>query len=151
MILSKAIVRYIGIYNKFNEMYYTLAQENGLSDTALNLLYLICITDEPCTQNELAEALYIPKQTVNSAISKLGKGGFMELVQRPGPRNSKMIHLTEYGKQRCQEFVIPLIEAEDRALARMTVEEQELFLSLYEKRYQYLKAEMKPLLMKSKG
>ena len=57
MILSKAIVRYIGIYNKFNEMYYTLAQENGLSDTALNLLYLICITDEPCTQNELAESI----------------------------------------------------------------------------------------------
>lgn len=142
MILSKASARYIGIYNKINDLYYPVAQRHGISATALNLLYMVCITDEPCTQNELAKALCIPKQTVNSAVSKLVKDGFLELVQRPGPRNSKTVQLTEQGMERCREFVLPLIEAEDRALARMTGEEQELFLSLYEKRYQYLKEEM---------
>lgn len=142
MILSKASARYIGIYNKINDLYYPVAQKHGLSATALNLLYMICITDEPCTQNELAKALCIPKQTVNSAVSKLVKDGFVELTQRPGPRNSKTVCLTEHGKLQCQEFVIPIIQAEDRALARMSAEEQELFLSLYEKRYKYLKEEM---------
>ena len=146
MTLSKESKRYACTYKQYDELYHEVAQKHGLSDSALWLLYLICKADAPCTQNELAQELYIPKQTVNSAINKLVKDGFVELMQRPGPRNSKAVHLTAYGLEQCREYVYPLIQAEDRAISRMSPEEQALFLALHEKHYQYLKEEIEALL-----
>lgn len=146
MKLNEQNARFSYTYKKYDELYHNVAQKYGLSDTALWLLYLICREEEPCTQNYLAEELYIPKQTVNSAITKLARDGYVELVQRPGPRNSKAVCLTTYGQEQCAKYVVPLIEAENRAFARMTEDEQQLLLSLYEKRYQYMCEEVEILL-----
>ena len=70
----------------------------------------------------------------------------MELTKRPGPRNSKTVILTEFGEKYCREYVIPLYEAENRAVSRMTKEEQNMFLSLLEKRYEFLREEIEALL-----
>ena len=146
MKLREQNARFSCTYKMYDELYHNVAQKYGFSDTALWLLYLICREEEPLTQNQLAEELYVPKQTVNSAIAKLVKDGYVELIQKTGPRNNKAVCLTAYGKERCQECVLPLIEAENRALDRLSEEEQKIFLALYEKRYQFFREEVDYLL-----
>ena len=134
------------IYKMCDELYHNVALKYGLSDTTLWTLYLLCRADKPYTQNQLAEELHIPKQTVNSSIAKMIKEGYVELTQIPGPRNNKEVCLTKYGEEYCNEYVLPLLEAENRAISRMTEDERKIFITLFEKRYQFLKEEVEILL-----
>lgn len=125
-----------------DELYHTYATRSGFSPAAFWILYSLSETDEVYTQNALAEKWCFPKQTVNSAISSLGKMGYIRLEQIATARNSKAVRLTEDGIATCKRILDPLIDAEIRALLRMSEEERELFISLSQRQYDLLKGEI---------
>ena len=51
------------------------------------------------TQQEICNACFLPKQTVNTAIAGLAQKGLVELELIPGPRNKKRILLTDAGRE----------------------------------------------------
>lgn len=63
---------------------------HGFSDTAFWILYLLCKEERTYTQNDLADELCIAKQTVNSAIAKLVKEGYVELIPSKGLRRKPL-------------------------------------------------------------
>lgn len=135
MTISEPYRQYNRIYYQYSELYHEIAAKYGFSDTQYWLLYTLYTDDGPVTQNELAIVLGTSKQTVNSAIAGLKRDGYLELTQRPGPRNGKAVTLTQAGDALCRRCVKPLIEAEERAMAKMPEEETKLFLKIYEKRF----------------
>ena len=85
---------------------------------------------------------YFPRQTVNSAIMNLVKIGYIKLEQIQGARNSKAVILTEQGLNICKNIVTPLVNAELRALLKMSEEERQMFLELSNKQQRLLQAEL---------
>ncbi len=134
------------VTKRLNEQYHLYASHHGLSDPAFWVLYTIYESDRLYTQNELAVMWYYPKQTVNFAISGLVKKGFLSLEPITAARHSKAVRLTSEGEAVCREIIAPLIEAEQRSLARMTETERSLVLSLYEKQCRLFQEELQTLL-----
>lgn len=130
------------IYNQYNGFYHSYAAAQGFSDTVFWILYLLCKEERSYSQNELAEELCIAKQTVNSAVAKLVKDGYVELISRKGLRQGKYIALTEAGKARCCESVLPLLNAEKKSMERLGGDEALHLLKLFQMRLQYLTEEV---------
>lgn len=130
------------IYKKTEEVYHEYAAGHGFSDVSMWILYTLWERDGEYTQNELASMWCVPKQTINFAISRLVKAGYIVLEQMAVARNSKAVRLTPAGEQLCREKVEPLIAAEHRVLLRMTGQEREQLFHLLEKQYLYLKEEL---------
>lgn len=143
--------RYSAITNKYNAMYHNVAVNYGFSDTQFWVLYILFNFHKKrtYTQNEIADDLGIPKQTVNSAIAKLVDNGYLTLTKRLAPRNSKSVSLTDSGTELCNKCILPVMEAEERALSKLTPKEHELFLSIFEKRFENIYKEVSSLLEKN--
>jgi len=129
------------LYKQQHTFYHDLAVRFGLSDTAMWVLYAVCSSEKPASQYDLANAWYFPKQTVNSAIRALEKAGMISLLPVPGTRNRKNVLLTQTGSAFCAGTVIPLLQAEERALLRFSGEERRTFLLLMEKQLVFLNEE----------
>jgi len=135
------------ITRKYDALYHRAALSSGLSDMQHLVLYVLYSADdgELITQNDIAGIFGLPKQTLNSAISKLSALGWVTLTQCAGPRNKKTLALTDTGMEICIKHIKPLCEAEERALGRLTDEEKETFLSLHEKVYRSMYDEITKL------
>ena len=115
----------------FKEMDYFVHKEAkslGLSDSAYGILAAIGKAEGSLAQKELADACFLSKQTINSAIKSLEKRGLIELIKGKGG-----ISMNEKGSQYYHEHILPFVELEKKVLEKMG-EEAALFLSL-SKRY----------------
>ena len=128
--------------NEIDEYYHRIAVNIGISDTAFRILYAISETDEKLTQITLGERLCLPKQTINSAIIKLQKDGYIDLEQLKTARNIKSVSLTEKGQDFCKKHIIPVLQMEERAYSVFTDDELQQFISFYEKQFHILKMVM---------
>lgn len=134
------------LYKKQDELFHNYATHYGFSDGAFWVLYSLCETDEVYTQNVLAEMWCFPKQTVNSAISSLVKAGYVHLEQIAAARNSKAVKLTKKGLDVCQSIIMPLMEAEQRALSRLSETERDVFIDILGKQYDLLQTEIESII-----
>lgn len=80
------------------------------------------------TQTKLCSALFLSKQTVNSALKKLESEGYITLT--PAGAHTKNISLTKSGTKLCEQTVDKVIEAECAALGNMTDDESENMTAL---------------------
>ena len=81
---------------EITSLYHEAAVKIGISDTVLNILYVLCEKEGQCLQSDIFRLTGISRQTINSAIRKLEKSELVYLEQREG-RNT-MVCLTEKGK-----------------------------------------------------
>lgn len=137
--------KYISMYNQLlkacDTVYHNAAAAAGLSDCAFWILYAVQDADHVCTQSEICDDSSLPRQTVNSALKKLEKDGYLTL-QRIGGSVSKSIHLTDAGRALVQQHLIPVMEAEQRACAAFTDEEKQQFLTTFQRLLDRLGAEI---------
>ena len=116
---------------QFDALYRRTAQTFGLPDCSMWVLYFLTDSELPMTQQDLAEKMMFPKQTINSAVLSLAKRGWLELQMIPGTRNRKRILLTPSGRAAAQQSVQRLRAAEEKAVQRMGEEQMRQFLELY--------------------
>lgn len=64
-----------------------------------SILYFASDEETVLTQQEICNACFLPKQTVNTAIAGLAQKGLVELELIPGTRNRKRILLTDAGRE----------------------------------------------------
>lgn len=134
------------MYKWEDDLYHRYGVFFGLSDPAVWVLYsLYENTEQILTQNDLVSACFYPKQTINYTVSTLVKNGWVQLEQLPVSGNSKAVRLTEEGKHICKEKILPLMQAEEVSLRRMTEEELELLLRLNKKRITYFAEEIQKI------
>ena len=137
--------QYILAYNQLlkecDTIYHDAAVRAGLSDCAFWILHAHQEADHPLTQSEIGDNASLPRQTVNSALKKLEKDGYLTLAKING-KMGKSIHLTQAGEEFIQTHISPIAAAEERVCAQFTQQEQEAFLSTFRTLVDRLKAEI---------
>lgn len=120
-------------WRPIDKVYEEYAKSIGMSNTSFNVLWTI-LFNENCTQNEICKHTWVPKQTVNAVITDFYKNGLVILEEQPEDRRTKVVKLTEKGKEYAQNAVCHIRNAEYVAMEQFTDEERELLIGLF-KRY----------------
>lgn len=140
---TKLLQEYNRLYKENCELYSEAAKNLGISEGAMWILYTLSLYDKPFTQSELCEEVFMPKQTVNSALKKLEQEGYILLQFSENNKKSKQIILTGSGKNLADNTVTKIIAAEKNVFNRFgSAEVQELF-RYYGRYIEYLRSELK--------
>lgn len=102
-------------------------------------------SDALLCQAEIARNLALPIQTVNSALAKMAKRGWIELVPVPGNRKSKGVVFTEQGKEECLPWLEKIHQAEEQALGVLSDEEIQTLIHWIQKYNQALEQNLRSL------
>ena len=121
------VKEYNALVKACDDIYRAQARHMGLSESVLWTLYVLRLDDQAPTQAQLVEALYLPKQTINSALKKMEAQGLVKL-EAEGVR--KRIYLTPAGRDLCARTADRIIAAEQAAFAALSPEEQDRLLDL---------------------
>lgn len=124
----KKLYEYNDALKSVDESYRNVAKRYGLSEASFWTLYTLRMESGSITQSDVCNALYQPKQTVNSALKKLESEGYITLD--PSGARTKNISFTESGIKLCEQTVDKVIEAECEALKEMTDDEAENLIAL---------------------
>ncbi len=101
-IINRKLSEYNSIIKENEGIYHKVAKKNGLSNGAFWILYMMCEEEGNLTQSAVCDAFYQPKQTVNSAIKKLEKEGFVELETVAVMENILILHRRAGNLQKIQ-------------------------------------------------
>lgn len=95
--------------------------------------YTLVTIDGRHTQQDICSMWSLPKQTVNTVITRmrLKKYAYFEAVR--GTKNRKVIHLTAEGRKYGENLVLPVTKAEEFTLGKMTTEEINLVTDVFGK------------------
>lgn len=126
---------------EISSLYHEMAVKMGISDSVLDILYVLCEKGNQCLQSEIFRLTGISRQTINSAIRKLEKDEIVYLEQGTG-RNT-IVCLTEKGKLFVKQNVEPLFEIENRIWNEWSEDEQRQYLFLTKKYHDTLQKYMK--------
>ncbi len=113
----KLFQEYIQLQHQIDEFYHELAVRQGLSDSALLVLWSLEELGEGCTQTDICRQFALTKQTVHSSVRKLSGDGLLSLL--PGPGREVRVYPTEAGRALIREKVLPIKRAEESASRRM--------------------------------
>lgn len=137
------VKRFNCVVNEINEVYHDAAERMGISNSALNILYVICENGDRCLQSEIYKQTGISRQTINSAIRKLEKDGTVYLEQGQG-RNT-IVCLTDAGKETADRKIRPIIRIEDEIFDEWTEQEARMYQDLTERYRDSLKEKLDDL------
>ena len=118
---------------ELNALYRLAAYKSNISDGEVNIWSVLLNCDEEYSQQDLAELLSLPKQTVNSLITRMIQKAFVVLEHDPGTRNRKVIRLTEAGRHFGEQHVKWIFDAEQKAMEDTDPEEVMAYVSMLEK------------------
>ena len=127
------ITLYNQLIKEMDDLYRVYAKNCNLSETAFWILY--------CIREREKEA----PQTVNSALKNMTEEGLLILRTEEDNRKNKRIYLTEKGKETVERIVVPLMDAERRALAAIGEQEAEIFLKTMKKHTEFFREEIEEL------
>lgn len=123
------IQEYCSCLHEWDAAYEDYAKSVGLSYTSLCILNAIYETDG-CTQKQLCSLCFLPKQTVNAAVTGFYDKGWLRMQELPEDRRNKALHLTELGRSEAGHILQNLQECARIAMGSLTESEQEQLLSL---------------------
>lgn len=141
---SAQINAYSSYLHEWNASYEEYAKSVGLSFTSLTILCAIYRTEQ-CTQKQLCEQCFLPKQTVNAAVAAFYKKGWVLLEELPEDRRNKTIHFTELGRTEAERILSKVRQSEQAAMDSLTEEERKVLLSATRRYITGCKAAMKGL------
>ena len=118
------------LYKELDDIYHEIALAIGVSDSAFEVLYVVCILGDGCLQKDICREAYVSKQTVSSSVRNLEKNGFLYL-EKSG--RDKHICLTEKGRQFVEQKIRPVADMENEAFLEMGPEERAELIRLSQK------------------
>ena len=129
-------------FNEASRLYRDAVKGLNVSDSEFWIWYTLVAMPGEHTQQDICAMWSLPKQTVNTVITgmRLKKLAYLEII--PGTRNHKTVHLTEEGKRRGEAIVGPVIMAEQKAFAKMPLEELTLLAQIFGKYIDTLRGEL---------
>lgn len=123
--ILQRIDEYYESYYRMDRIYYEWAAKHHIRDTTLFVLDCIYKTPKFCTQKSICEDLGYPKQTVSFTLKRLEEMGMITRQKDNLDSRGNLVHLTEEGMKYAEHLLGRMREAECRAFASMTEEDQE--------------------------
>lgn len=142
--IAMHIRAYCACMHEWNAAYEDYAKSVDLNFTSLSILSALYET-ENCTQKMLCEQCFLPKQTVNTAVTAFYKKGWIRMQELPEDRRNKTIHFTEEGCREAEQILQKVHESERTAMGGLSEEEQGLLLALTRRYITVCKDTMKGL------
>ena len=109
----------------------TMLEKKGLKGKSLLILTCLYYTKNGITQNTICEKTYSTKQVVNAAIKTFRNKGYIYFEEQEKDRREKIVKLTEEGYLYASKILDPLREAEEKAISKLSSEQQKLFIEYY--------------------
>jgi DNA-binding MarR family transcriptional regulator len=128
---SQSMKRFNHLTGEIGAVYHAASLRLGLSDSVMQILYTICDFGDSCLLSEICRLTGLPKQTVNSAIRKLERGGIVTL-EAAGAK-SKRVRLTGQGLAYTERTVDKIIKVENEIFDSWSKEEVNSYLLLTER------------------
>ncbi|QIW15733.1 DNA-binding protein [Pasteurellaceae bacterium RH1A] len=101
--------------------------------------------DGQCTQKQICQAYYLPKQTVFNVCKEYKEKGWIDFQPSPQDKRERLMQLTELGKQQAEPIVRRTNQLFDGALAQFGAEKSALLFSLMSEFCQVCYAQMDKL------
>jgi len=130
--ISNELKRFNSLISEIDETYHDVAVKLGLSDSAMQILYVICNEGGECLLSDIVKMSGISKQTINSAMRKLEHDGIV--ITEDATARKKLVRLSEKGNLLVENTVQKVINIENDIFASWTQEEMQSYLDLT-KRY----------------
>ena len=116
----------------------TLASQAGKAGS----IPVICLFE---ISLKVRESQYLSAFPHFSALKNMTEEGLLILRTEEDNRKNKRIYLTEKGKETVERIVVPLMDAERRALAAIGEQEAEIFLKTMKKHTEFFREEIEEL------
>ena len=116
------------LIGQIDGLYHEAALKLNLTDSELNILYVLCVHGPGCRQSTFYKETEMSKSTVNSAVKKMEREGLLCL--KPGEGRNTCVYATDAGNALMNNTVCRLIELEDKIYDAWSPEEQQTFLRL---------------------
>ena len=126
---------------EIDNLYQSLLQDKGLSDSEYVVMFAILELGEGCLQKDIADNSYINKKTINSTIKKLERKELITL--KAGKYPNMHIYLTEKGSEYINNNIVPIIEVENKVLECFPDREFDTLIENYSKYIKVFRAEVK--------
>lgn len=136
--INKLLLEYNGIIKENEKLYRHAAKALGLSDSAFWILYTLREMDSVSTQRDIINAIYMPPQTINSALKKLESEGFVALCNSSDKRK-KQVTLTKKGEQLAEKTADKVLALEMETMESLAPQELEAFIGLFRRYSDLLK------------
>lgn len=138
--LRDELVRLNQINKAMNDGYHEASVRHGVNDSTFDILYSIYELGDGCLQRDICKVSYLAKQTVHSAIRKLEQDGM--ICMEPGKGRQMHIRLTEKGREKITQFIIPIVRCEEEALQVFDEKEVQQMLLWYERYVECLRTKL---------
>lgn len=145
--MEVAMKEYNAISGNIQGTYHEAAVKLGISDSEMNILYVLCSEGNGCKQSAMYKQTGMTRSTVNSAIRKMEKDGILYLAAGEG-RNT-CVNLTDMGKKHLEATAAKIIAIERKIWLDWTKEEREIFLRLNRRYARQLKEKIDSLEVQS--
>ena len=114
--------------SELDAAYHEATIKLGLTDSAMTVLYTLCMFDGSCPLVQIVSLSGLSKQTINSALRGLEAQGAVYLEPDGGRR--KRVCLTEDGRALAEKTALRLIEMENQVLSAWPEEDRQTYLGL---------------------
>lgn len=106
---------YYLLWRETNAIYEEWARKRGFS--YYELMVMLSLYEEACTQKDICTKCMIHKQTVNSILKHFTEKGWVTLVEDSSDRRNKRLVITEQGAAPIEEVALAL-RAQECAVAK---------------------------------
>lgn len=118
-LVNKAIREFMLIYR-------AAIKRSGIAENEFRIWYTLIVMGEDYSQQDICNMWSMPKQTVNSIISRMVQMNYVDL--ECVSKNRKAIRLTQSGKKYGELVALPISNAEQRAFVTLPIKDQEFFI-----------------------
>lgn len=118
-LVNKAIREFMLIYR-------AAIRRSGIAENEFRIWYTLIVMGEDYSQQDICDMWSMPKQTVNSIISRMVQMNYVDL--ECVSKNRKAIRLTQSGKKYGELVALPISNAEQRAFVTLPIKDQEFFI-----------------------
>ena len=119
------------LVSETDAVYHEAALRMGMSDSTMQILYILCDRGGDCPLGEICSLSGISKQTINSAILKMEEEGILYL-EATGLKNKKVC-LTEEGRLLMERTAGRVYGIENDILESWPQEDVQAYLELTER------------------
>ncbi|MGN0972437.1 MAG: MarR family winged helix-turn-helix transcriptional regulator [Aristaeellaceae bacterium] len=120
--------RFNNLLGEIDGAYHEASQKLGLTDSAMQVLYVLCNDGGESLLSRICRMSGTSKQTINSALRNLEKGDYIRLEALPGRR--KKVCLTQRGETLAAGTAQRLIAMENAVFGAWSKQDRETYLTL---------------------
>lgn len=126
--MESAFKEFNNFYGMMDSAYHEAALRMKLTDSELDVLYVLNNYSGTCNQSALYKESGQTKSTINSAVKKMEKEGYLTLTAGAG-RNTR-VALTKTGQLLMETTIYRLVQLENEIFESWSKDERETFTRL---------------------